>query len=352
LLRVSFPIALLLSAGALVAADPPFAEYVPADTKILIGVEVRTIMISDWGKALVEQMKSASGDAWTKELPLKGFDPLQDVDQVWIASSSVDQKASPLVILRGRFDKSHLPAAIGRYHAVPLIPLDAKREHLMALMDPYTIFSGDRATVERAIDRRGLKSVDAHLATASTALCSRYWVWAVADGLDGVSAAKSATQGLEGVSGFEFGLSVNRDLDVAAQLHMRTAQDAQKMSALVAMLQAAAKGQPNGASQMNVESHLTDKTLDVSLRVPEDELRRAWDQQRAVIAQSLSQLPQQIAAARAGKPFSPIAVPPQTTAAAPGPANASQARHAPVARQSRILVDEDGNTVQVTLPGR
>lgn len=352
MLRLSFPIALLLSAGALVAADPPFSEYVPADTRILVGVEVRTILTSDWGKALVEQMKSASGDGWTKELPLKGFDPIQDLDQLWIASSSADQKASALVILRGRFDKSHLPAAIGRYHSVPLIPLDAKREHLMAVMDPYTIFSGDRATVERAIDRHGLKSVNAHIVTAATALSSRYWLWAVADGLDGVPAAKSAPQGLEGVSGFEFGLSVNRDLDMAAQLHMRTAQDAQKMTAMIGMLQAMAKGQQNGASQVNIESHVTDKTLDVSLRVPEDELRRAWDQQRAVIAQSLSQLPQQIAAARAGKPFNPIAAPPQTAAVAPGQAAAAQVHHAPVARQSRVVIDEDGNTVQVTLPGR
>lgn len=352
MLRSSALIVLLLSARILLAADPPFAEYVPADTKVLAGVQLHAMLDSYWGKAMVEEVQRASGDAWARQLPLKGIDVTKDIDELWIASPSTDQKAPALIILRGRFDKSHLPAAIGRYHAVPLIPLDAKREHLLAIMDPSTIFAGDRANVERAIDRRGLKAVDAHLATAATALRARYWIWSVADHLDAAPAARNALQAFDSVKGFEFGLSLDRDLEVAAQIHLRTAEDAQKLLASLAIFQALAKGQQNGGSQLNIESRVAGTNLDFSLRIPEDELRQAWARQRAAITAQLSQLPQQIAAVQSGKPFTLFATPPPKPASANAAAQARRPTAPPPSRQTRIVSDEDGNTVQVTLPGR
>jgi len=106
------------------------------------------------------------------------------------------------------------------------------------------------------------------------------------------------------------------------------------------------KNQPKASSQIKIESHVTGKTLDVSLRVPEEELKQAWEQQRAMIAQRLAQLPQQIAAARSGKGLSAFAGPAQALA----PAQAVHARPTP-GKDSRIVNDEDGITVQLTLPG-
>jgi len=345
-LRSSALIVLLFTARILAAADPPFAAYVPADTRVLTGIEVRAILDSEWGKSAIELAKSSNGDAWAKQTSFHGIDLLKDIDEVWIVSSSVDQKAQALAIVRGRFDKSHLPAAIGRYHGVPLIPMDAKREQLLAIMDDSTMFAGDRMSVQRAIDRHGLKSVNPRLAASASALHARYWIWAVADDLNEAVASKPMAQGLDAVNSFEFGLALNHDLEAVAQLHMRTAQDAQKMLASMAMIEAMAKGQQDGASQIHIVSRVTDKTLDVSLRVPEYELKQAWEQQRAAIAQRLTQLPEQIAAARAGKPFQ--------LSVAPAPAHAAasaQAAPAP-SRKSRVVSDEDGNTVQLTLPGR
>ncbi|MGB7759973.1 MAG: hypothetical protein WBL61_09095 [Bryobacteraceae bacterium] len=342
MLRSTALIALLVSARALVAADPALPEYVPPDTRVLIGVQVRTIMDSDWGKAVIEQVKSTFGDAWLKQAPFKGFDPLKDLDELWLAGSSMDSGAPLLAILRGRFDKSRLPAAIGRYHAVPLIPVDDRREQLLALVDEFTILAGDRFVVERAIDRHGLRTADSHLAAAVPELRARYWIWAVGEHLDLVSAPKSATQGSPGVESFEFGLALTHDLEMAAQIHMRSAEDARKMLATMGLLQTMAKNQ-QGSSQTKLESRVTDKTLDVSLRVPEEDLKQAWEQQRATIAQRLSQLPQQIAAARSGKGLGAFAGPPTAKAPAP-PAK-------PRAPASKIVNDEDGITVQLTLPG-
>jgi hypothetical protein len=340
-LRSSTLIALLFSARALMAVDPTLPEYVPPDTRMLIGVQVRAIMDSDWGKAVIEQVKTTYGDAWLKEAPFKGFDPLKDLDELWIASSSVDQKAPALAILRGRFDRSRLPAATGRYHSVPLIPVDAKREQLVAIVDSTTILAGDRFIVERAIDRQGLKTVDARLADAATALRDRYWIWVVADRLDGPSAAKSAPQGMEAVDSLEFGLAVNHDLEMVAQLHMHSADDAQKLLGTMGLLQMMIKNQPKASSQIKIESHVTGKTLDVSLRVPEEELKQAWEQQRAMIAERLALLPEQIAAAKAGKGLSAFADPPQ-----------GRARSSQTTKESKIVSDDDGATVQLTLPGR
>jgi len=49
-LRSSTLIALLFSARALMAVDPTLPEYVPPDTRMLIGVQVRAIMDSDWAR--------------------------------------------------------------------------------------------------------------------------------------------------------------------------------------------------------------------------------------------------------------------------------------------------------------
>ena len=348
MLRSSALIALLFSARALMAIDPTLPQYVPPDTRMLIGVQVRAIVDSNWGKAVIEQVKATYGDAWLKEAPFKGFDPLKDLDELWIASSSVDGTASSLAILRGRFDQSRLPAATGRYHSVPLIPVDAKREQLLAIVDSTTILAGDRFVVERAIDRHGLKTVDARLADAATALRDRYWIWVVADRLDGPSASKTAPQGMEAVDNLEFGLAVNHDLEAVAQLRMRSAEDAQKLMGTMAMLQMMVENPQKGSSQIKIESRVTGKTLDVSLRVPEEELKQAWDQQRATIAARLAQLPQQIAAAKAGQGFSAFASPPPASA----PASPSHAHPSQPAKEGKIVSDDDGVTVQITLPGR
>lgn len=351
MLRSSALIALLLAARALVAADATLPAYVPPDTRFLIGVQVRTIADSDWGKAFIEQINSAYGDAWLKQPPFLGFDPLKDLDELWIAGSSMDKTAPALAILRGRFDKAKLPSATGRYHAVPLIPVDAKREQLLALMDPTTIFAGDRFIVERAIDRQGLKTVDARLAAAANELRTRYWIWAVADRLDGPSVSKGAPTGMESVDSFEFGLALSHDLEIVAQIHMHSAEDAQKLLGTMTLLQMMVKSQPKAPSQVRIESHVSGKTLDVSLRVPEEELKQAWEQQRAAIAQRLSQLPQQIAAARAGQGLNAFASPPQAAAQSPAPAAPSRAPKIP-GKDTKIVNDDDGVTVQVTLPGR
>ncbi|HEY1185923.1 MAG TPA: hypothetical protein VGE89_17145, partial [Bryobacteraceae bacterium] len=95
-------------------------------------------------------------------------------------------------------------------------------------------------------------------------------------------------------------------------------------------------------------SRVTGKTLDVSLRVPEEQLKQAWEQQRATIAERLAQLPQQIAAAKAGQGFSAFASPPPGSA----PASPSHAHPGQPAKEGKIVSDDDGVTVQITLPGR
>lgn len=344
MLRTCALTALLLAARVLLAADPPLPEYVPPGTKVLIGVEVRSILDSDLGKSVIEQVKTASGDAWMKGMPIKGFDPINDLDELWIAASSTDRSAPSLAILRGRFTWSRLPNASGSYHQVPLVPMDAKREQLLAIVDPGTLLVGDRNTVERAIDRRAARiPADNNLAAAATEMRTRYWVWGVANHLDGLFALKATPQGTQGVDSFEFGLSLNHDLEIVAQLHMRTADDAQKLLAGLTMLQTMAQNQEQG-SQTRIASHVNGKTLDVSLRVPEGELKQAWEQQRAEIAERLSHLPQEIAAARAGKGFNPFAARPTGSTPAARPAG-------PPSRESKIVSDQDGNTVQLTLPG-
>jgi len=347
-LRTCAPLALLLTARALLAAEPTLPEYVPPSTKILIGIEVRTIVDSEIGKSIIEQLKSASGDSWAKGMP-KGFDPARDVDEIWIATSSVDKNGPTLAIARGHFDRSRLPAAIGSYHQVPLIPMDAKREQLLALIDGQTILAGDRFNVERAIDRRGSKQApDATLAAAAAEMRTRYWIWGVADHLETLTpaAAKNTPQAMQNVDGFEFGLAMIHDLEIAAQVRMHSAEEAQKLFATMGLLQAMSRNPQPNSIQPKIESRINGKTLNISVRITEEELKQVWEQQRAAITQGLAQLPQQIASAKSGRGFDFTAAPKLTP-----PPPRENVRNIPVSKESKIVSDPDGNTVTLTLPG-
>ena len=97
-----------------------------------------------------------------------------------------------------------------------------------------------------------------------------------------------------------------------------------------------------GASQAKLESHVTGKTVDVSLHVPEEELKQAWEQQRAAIARACRNC-------RNRSP--PPGRAPSTRSAlqkqASAPAAPNYSRRTPVSRESKIVSDDDGNTVEL-----
>ncbi len=109
---------LALALGALVldparaAVGPLPAEglVLPADTRFVVGLDVRRFVQSPFYKRFASQ--GGRPQAFTELEQKTGFNPERDVDQVLIAGRPDKGREGGLVIVRGRFDRYKLSQAI------------------------------------------------------------------------------------------------------------------------------------------------------------------------------------------------------------------------------------------------
>jgi hypothetical protein len=296
----------LLLAGSGWAADMVVPDFIPADTKVVIGIQLRRVLDSPLG---VNLSADAAKATTTK---LAGIDFLKDVDEVLIVSNSASQKATGLMVLKGRFR-----AVPGKsYHGTPILEEPSQSDALIGILDESTAIAGEVEQVHAAIDGRGRgTAVAAALSARIQLLASRYDVWGVADHLPETAQAGQ----IDSIDGFTFGAAVRQGLDLTAEIHLRSQADAAKMTESLKMIDAMLKAQ-SGATKFSAEAK--DGTLRLSLMVPEAELKKAIDAQKAAIAAGMAQQMRQ-----------PVLPKPK-----PKP-------------EGKIVTDGRGDTVQVTLPG-
>ncbi len=295
----------LLLAGTAWAADAVVPDFIPADTRVVIGIQLRRILDSPLGVSL------AADAAKAPAAQLAGIDFLKDVDEVMIVTSAASQNAPGLMVLKGRFGS--VPGKTP-YHGVPILKDPSQANALMGFLDESTAIVGEVEQVHAAIDDRGRgASAAAALSVRIGALAGRYDVWGVGDHLPKPTQAGQ----LDSVDGFSFGAAVRHGLELTAEIHLRTAADAEKMTAALKMVDAMLKSQ-SGATKFNLQAK--GGSLQLSLMIPEAELRKAIEAQKAAIAAAIT--------GQANRP------------SLPKPRS-----------EGKILTDDRGNTVQVTLPG-
>lgn len=283
------------------AAGQPLPDFIPADTRVVIGIELRHILDSSL-------VRSLSGEA--AKLPafqFGGVDFAKDVDQLLVVSNGAGQNAPGLLIARGRFH----PGRGNTYHGVPLAGGPERSGGLIAVLDESTAILGEADQVHAAIDRRGRGAgTAAALAARVQDLAGRYDIWALGDHLPQTGQAGPA----DAVDAFSFGASIRDGLDIAAEIHLRSAADAEKVTAPLKIIEAMLKTQA-GSSRFNLQTK--DGVIQVSLFVPEEELKKGIQSKRAAIAAAL-----------------------QNGISLPKPRS-----------EGRIQTDARGDTVSVTLPG-
>lgn len=329
---------LVVAARAVPAAS--LTDFFPPQTKVVIGIHVRSIRDSAGMQDLIAQSQT-EGTAWLAQqlkIPsLANFDPLRDIDEVLLASTAEGQNPPCLIVVSGRFDLAILGKGASRYRDVPLLgATDASG--VLALLDANTILAGDLALVRDAIDRRGQSSEsDADLAARIASMRGRYDVWGLGDHLESLKPAQG-TNGLDGIDRFQFGMAISHGMELTAEFHAKTAQAAQQISSTLQMLQLAMQAQPSGAAT-KFEMKSNNGTVTVSLAIPEAELKKA-------VQTHATSLPQ-ASARQAAQPT--IATRPATIAAPVYAAPASSKRAPAAAPQ---VIDSEGNTIILTLPGR
>jgi hypothetical protein len=325
--------ALVVSARLATAADGPVPDFFPPAANAVIGIHLRAVIDSGLIQSLVQSfggdtVKSA-GAMWTSSSPVPGVDPLKDLDEIVIAATAEGDHPPTLAILRGRFPADEIGKGAGRYRGVPI--REVKGAGAMALIDPGTILAGDLKEVRAAIDRRETHTggLDAALARRASEFSGRYAIWGVGNLPVGYHPPSGAPDGLASLDRFDFGIAVSQGLEMAATLHVRAPEDAQKLAGVLMIVQMMAQSQP-AASGAKIETHVDNGTLSLSLALTEEALKKAIEQQRAGMTKALSQ--------PAGK-------------AIPQPAARPPARP-PVSNEVKIVTGKDGDTIMVTLPGK
>jgi hypothetical protein len=270
----------LAATRAFAAADSALPDFLPAETKAVIGIQVRSIVSSPLAQGITPDLKAAGSD-WLKLVSLAGFDPSRDIEEVLIASTGEGQNAPVLAVARGSFDLARFSANAKPYHGVPVSLSGKGSVSVMAMLDASTVILGDLPLVRAAIDRRGSGArLDPALAAAAALLRDRYEIWGLGD-RPGVLVPKNAQpDGLDSIDRFQFGISVSHGLELAAEIHAASAKDAEKLTASVRLIEAMLKAQQPSAK---LDIRAENGTLKLSLAIPEEELKKAMAAQRASV---------------------------------------------------------------------
>jgi hypothetical protein len=356
---------LLLFARAILAAGPPLTDYFPPDTKVAFGVRVHNIVASSLARGFAAQAQAA-GANWLKLVSQAGFDPLRDLDEVLIASSGEGPNPPAVIVLSGTFDVARLAEGAQRYHNVPLLGSGEGSGKdsgaVMALLDASTIVAGDAALVRAAIDRReGGPKMDVALAGRIAAARQHYDVWGLGEHPDGFVSPMPETKGLESIDRFQFGMLLSSGLELGAELHARSPQEAEKLNASLQLVAAMLKAQQPSESAARFDIEAQEGTLKLTVTIPEEELKLAIEAESASLSQEPASAHGAAAPAAAlPPPAASLAVPsvaptapptrPAMAARPPGPPLPSP-KAAPRTIAPQVL-DKDGNTVVFTLPGK
>ncbi|MGA2195109.1 MAG: hypothetical protein ABSH40_07545 [Bryobacteraceae bacterium] len=314
---------LLLAVRAIPAADRSLTDFFPAGTKVVFGINVRKVAASPLAQAGLTQAKTqlqaqAAAADWLKIASLAGFDPLRDIDEVLVATNGEGQNPPSLIVVTGRFDVERLAQGANRYLDVPVLGGDNPTDGVVALLSPSTALAGDRPTVLAALDHLGSGAqIDRDLAQRIAAARRRYDIWGLGDRPEGFVPPTPQASGLESIDRFQFGVSVSHGLELGAEVHARSPKDAEQIGAMLAMVQAFIKAKQPTAGSAKFDVHAEDGTFQLTMTIPEADLLKAV----------------------------------QMHTVAPAPAVAAKPAVPTAPAVSRMVFDNDGNTVILTLPG-
>ena len=159
-------------------ADFALQDYLPPDTKVVMGLRVRALTESSLFQETGTQQRKTLTESWTKLTAVTGFDPLRDIDEVLLTSPADRENAPALVVLRGRFNLDRLGAGAELYHGVAIQGGGKKGSGVLALLDATTALAGEAPVVKAAIDRRGQPvAYDGALVARVASLRERFDLW-------------------------------------------------------------------------------------------------------------------------------------------------------------------------------
>src|SRR5262249_9634118 len=157
------------------------------DAKVVSGIDFDRVKGTPFGQFVLSQLPP--GDSSFREfVAVTGFDPLQDIHEVLMASPADAQKKSGLLLVRGRFDGERIVTlfkAEGKtaemYRGVSILSSGHNGHgiaHALAFLDGSTVAAGDAESVRSAIDRRSsFSGIEPALADKITRISANRDAW-------------------------------------------------------------------------------------------------------------------------------------------------------------------------------
>jgi hypothetical protein len=261
-------------------------QMVPPDAKIVFGAHIHAVLDSSLARGITAQMHLTSTDV-PKLVPVFGFDPLTDLDEVLFASSGEGENPPTLLLARGKFDLTQLTSKGKLYHGVRLIVTVSKTEESgFAFLDESTVMMGDLAEVKAAIDRRVSKRAYDSVRYAQLAeYRDKYAVWGVADrpsSLVKKLPAYTAAPALDAIDHIQFGVAFTKGLQIMAELHPRSSDDVAPLTESLKLIESMVKAsRPSLDDGTSIGIETADNgTMKLSLAVSEEQLAKAIQNQK------------------------------------------------------------------------
>jgi hypothetical protein len=272
---------LACAAPAYCADTNNLLSLLPPNANVVFGAHIRAVLDSTLARGIVSQMHLTSAEL-PKVVPVFGFDPLTDLDEVIFASSEDVQNPPMLVVAHGKFDMAHLTAKGKLYHGVRLIVTETKDEETgFAFLDASTVMMGDLAEVKTAIDRRvSPKEFDQVRWAQLAAYRDKFAIWGFADrpaDLTKRLPSYTATPTLEAINRIQFGVGLAKGLEITAELHPRSADDVAQLTDALKLLETMVKASRptlDDGTKIGIET-TDDGTMRLSLEVSDEQLLKA-----------------------------------------------------------------------------
>jgi len=301
--------------GLAAAADPDMMKLVMPDASMVMEVNIAKIMASPIGSAMREAVHQGVASQVQAKLAqekpelqerialLTSIDWSQQVQDVVLAGGA-GKSAPALIIVRTSLDPARIQALkaftgnMTEYQGVPILVSDKPGNGVFAFLDNSIVLVGQMADVQSAIRRRGQHAALPAALAAQVAKYSGYDIWAAAAGtfpapapLAGPAAKApaeaAAAQYLAKVAGFNGGLSLSPDFELAADVEARTEKAAAEMAEGLRWVNSTVKSQAKSAGQAGsglegLKYQVNGKHILLSLHVPEEQIRAGLRQMRTV----------------------------------------------------------------------
>lgn len=304
-IRAAVAIALFTVSVAF-SADPTLLALMPAEAKVVGGINVTTTSTSPFGQFVLSQIQPDDSE-FKKFVAATGFDPRTNLQEIVFAGTIPGgQKGTGLVAARGTFNGPQIFAAATlhggttfQYNGVDVLRGKGD-DAALAIFDGSVAIAGNEELVKRAIDQRARGvTLDQRIAGKVNEVSSKFDAWLVSQAPVGTLAGiapnaqanaamkSTAMQAIEQTSG---GVRFGNIVQIAGEAVTRTDKDAVALVDVIrfvtGLMQMHREKNPEIAKFAplldSLEVKAAASTVQVSLSIPQTDLEQLMKSKKGV----------------------------------------------------------------------